>query len=575
MGSRPWCALAVGLAIACGSDDSHEPDGSPGTIADAAPPDAALPTDAADPVDAAVDAALPDAGGIDAAVDASTGGVAIDSVVTADGFTQVRQGSSAQLIITGEQLEAIDTVTVGELAATVVSASPTEVRADIEVPHATASGPRAVTVSGPDGTATLADAIETTFYIIAPGAPAGGRGTFQSPLQLCAQETTEVWPGDTLWLLAGAHECAPSSGLALPTNGVTIVGQGAAETTIGASGSFLGIQISSFEDRGPTLIRDLSIVAGPSARAITFWGPGELTADNLILEARGGGGGGIQIDGPGAGPVSIGDLVYRGPGIGIELLGFGDVDISSASFTSCSAGIVTRNGNAFIADSVFDSCDEGIRVGPALSSSSPPGTSVVGCDMVDNGIGILLIGGTAGVDDTTIRDPEETERTSARGIHIGVGGLFMTGGAVSGHDEVGIAVEGGSSSEGFAFASLDGVEVIGGPIGVNMAGFPDDENLIMRNSIVRDQTVAAVRIRADGTFSVADLGNGGGDGGNQLSVTSGVALLDARLDTFEDTRTIDCRGLTLNGRSYAGQVIQGPASQLPDYQIDTDGELQF
>lgn len=33
--------------------------------------------------------------------------------------------------------------------------------------------------------------------------------------------------------------------------------------------------------------------------------------------------------------------------------------------------------------------------------------------------------------------------------------------------------------------------------------------------------------------------------------------------------------MTLNGRSYAGQLIQGPASQPPDYSILTDGQIQF
>jgi hypothetical protein len=87
--------------------------------------------------------------------------------------------------------------------------------------------------------------------------------------------------------------------------------------------------------------------------------------------------------------------------------------------------------------------------------------------------------------------------------------------------------------------------------------------------------VASVRLQADGSSSTADLGNDGGPGGNQLSVVSGVALLDARPNPFEFEGTVDCRGLALNGQSYAGQLIQGPASQLPDYQIDADGELQF
>lgn len=576
IGSGLLCLSAIALATACGGDGSHDPDGSPGTTADAsspdASPDAAAPPDGAPPADAGADA------GADAApIDAGPDGVSIDSVVTADGFTQIRQGSSAQLIITGSRLDGIDTVTVGELAATVVSAEPTEVRADITVPHGTAPGARDVTVSGPDGSATLAAAIETTFYIIAPGAAPGGRGTFQSPLHLCEDETRAAQPGDTLSLLAGAHECTATPFVSL-MSGITVAGQGAAATTVGAAGGFLGFFVSEIVDFGPTLFRDLTVVASePSSVAISFNSRGAFIVENVVIEGPADDGAGIRIDGPEGKTVTISGLDYRGPGTGIDMPGFfATLTVSESSFSSCLRGVDIRDGQATITDSVFDGCDEGIRIGPEASSSNPPSATVRDCDLVDNVIGIVVAspGGTV-VIDTTIRDPEVTEQASQRGIHVGRGTLSMTGGQVSGQDEIGIAVEGSSTTEGFANAFLDGVEVIGGPIGVNLGGFPDDENLFMRNSIIRDQTVAAVRIRADGTFSTADLGNDGGTGGNQLSVVSGVALLDARPNPFEQFLTIDCTGITLNGRSYAGQFIQGPASLLPDYQVDADGILQF
>ena len=260
--------------------------------------------------------------------------------------------------------------------------------------------------------------------------------------------------------------------------------------------------------------------------------------------------------------------------LGLLPSGSSPLIVSGSRFTSCTIGVDLGEGQATIADSVFDGCNTGIRVGPAASQFNSPGATVLGCDLVDNTLGILVIT-SAVVRDTTIRDPEVTERASNTGILVGRGFLTMDGGQVSGQDQVGIAIEGGSSSEGFATGRLLGTEIIGGPIGVNLGGFPDDEHLVMRDSIIRDQTVAAVRLEADGSSSDADLGNDGGPGGNQLSVVSGVALLDARPNPFEQELVVDCTGLTLNGRSYTGQTIQGPASLLPDYQIDADGVLQF
>ena len=58
-------------------------------------------------------------------------------------------------------------------------------------------------------------------------------------------------------------------------------------------------------------------------------------------------------------------------------------------------------------------------------------------------------------------------------------------------------------------------------------------------------------------------------------MVSGIALLDIREEPDEFNRTIDATGITLNGRSYAGQLIEGPASQPPDYEIRADGLIQF
>jgi hypothetical protein len=39
--------------------------------------------------------------------------------------------------------------------------------------------------------------------------------------------------------------------------------------------------------------------------------------------------------------------------------------------------------------------------------------------------------------------------------------------------------------------------------------------------------------------------------------------------------SIDATGITLNGRSYAGQLIEGPASMPPGDEIRADGLIQL
>jgi hypothetical protein len=67
-------------------------------------------------------------------------------------------------------------------------------------------GSVAVAVVAAAGEATRADAIEVTPWVVAPGAVTG-RGTYQSPMNLCDPELELTGVGDTVQLLAGTHEC--------------------------------------------------------------------------------------------------------------------------------------------------------------------------------------------------------------------------------------------------------------------------------------------------------------------------------------------------------------------------------
>jgi hypothetical protein len=88
----------------------------------------------------------------------------------------------------------------------------------------------------------------------------------------------------------------------------------------------------------------------------------------------------------------------------------------------------------------------------------------------------------------------------------------------------------------------------------------------MSSSIVRDQTVAAVRLG----FARAVRHNLNSN--DQLSVISGVALDDACVNPLFGT--VEAAGRTLNGRSCTG-VVDGPAELLPDYRIHDRGDIEF
>jgi hypothetical protein len=90
----------------------------------------------------------------------------VASVATADGAHEIRQGDSAELIVTGSGLTGATALTVGELAATITSATDTQIHAQIAVPHGFAAQTLALRVTTPAGTAELAAAIATTLYVL-------------------------------------------------------------------------------------------------------------------------------------------------------------------------------------------------------------------------------------------------------------------------------------------------------------------------------------------------------------------------------------------------------------------------
>ena len=159
-------------------------------------------------------------------VQADTAAPVITSVMTDDGFRQIRQDGLSHLVVRGNHLDTATSVTVGASLAEIESIAPHEVRASVFAPPGLL-GHVDVTVVTAAGTATRPDALRVTPWVMSPTA-VGGHGTFQSPMNLCDLEFDPAQPGDTVQLLAGVYEC--SSFLDL-NDGITFEGAGRDKTS--------------------------------------------------------------------------------------------------------------------------------------------------------------------------------------------------------------------------------------------------------------------------------------------------------------------------------------------------------
>lgn len=496
----------------------------------------------------------------------------IDSVETSEGDTQMRQGDTVVLVIRGHGLKLTNAVTLDSFAGTitVLSVRDREVRAQVDVAHGESAGPRTITLSGPQGSVSRADAVEVTHYIVAAGAGPGGRGTFQSPLVLCDPAVRTALAGDTIDLLAGEHACDVEGfdPLQLPV-GVAMIGAGPDTTVVrGGAASFVGFFL--FGDirppAFPTVLRGFRVVAPAPlfGSVIEIDGTTALTVEDLAIEGPG------FRPGRATGTIERLDVECSGFGIGLDALQTVQLTVTSSRLAGCGVGTSMVFGTMSIHESVVERCGAGLETLPGFESHM----DVTGCQLVDNGTGIRARGGSVDVMDTLIRDDESTATASLTGILVRSALVTVTGGEIIGQDRFGIDAFSSVEEPGFLLRTT-GLLIQGGRVGIDADGRDNANTVVLRDTIVRDQTDTALRMRVEGQFVTVDLGNGGGPGGNQLSVVSGIALDDLRMEPDEFTAVIDATGILLNGRSYAGQLIQGPASALPDYRIVSDGLIQF
>jgi hypothetical protein len=517
-----------------------------------------------------------------------TGGIVIDDVVLSNGFTQMRQGTPGQLVITGSGLDATTEVRLDEIPTTLQSISATEVRAGIVIPHGTAPGPRTLTVrAGTDADCSSPDAIEVTFFVIAPAGSPNGQGTFQSPLDLCAPALPDnAGANDSVLLLAGVHECASVS-----LDGVTIAGQGIDSTTV--NGAFvLGANVTY----GATL-RDMTIVAPDLALDLQMEAGGQAAVHDVSAP-----GGGIAVStASGRSQVAVTGYVFTGPGTGLHATDGTTVNLSGSQFSSCTLGIFSSTagpvGNVArvdVSDSSIAGCSTGLLtedgfatlVGTTISDSDiaidisfTEGSflefpfslvELIGSSLVDNTIGARVQAGTLEVTDSDIVGDDSTPRPSEWGILMQWGLIETIGLTISGQERGGIEVTFDNPPPNtFSKLELRDSVIDGGERGIYGHGPGFGMTLYLQSTIVRNQTVAALSWAIGQPSAVIISGT------NQLSVLSGFALEDLRTDVSSFEGAIQAAGLTLNGHTYSG-LVEGPVSVPPDYRILSDeGAILF
>jgi hypothetical protein len=562
---RPRAAILAVLLAACIETPDDEPDASsPDAASDAveadasvdAEPDATAPDATVDAsvaeadasVDAEVDASV-DAE-VDASVDARDAGPVVATVARADGGREVRQGTQATLVITGADLAAATAVTLA-------------------VPHGFAPATLAVTVTTPDGATTLAAAIDTTYVVIAAGAGAG-RGTHESPLGLCDDGVATAAAGDRLALLAGEHVCPRR--LELP-GGLAIVGAGADATYL-ASG-FGGFFVWDSTDEQSTTIAALTARGG--AALVTAEEAGGVVVRDVTIE--GGSGPAVVVfeldEYPQTRPVMVDGLRYRGTGTALVL------DHASAHVTGSAlggaGGIAIREGLLEVRASTITSTGTGIAGGrpPEFFFDLPVDVRVIASQIAGSTTGIDIENGEVSVDASDI------SATTAIRLRNGIAEVSGGSRLVATSTAIDATNACDWQWDGNVYVDIDGATLEAGGTGLRHWSCSSGRATI-RRATIRGDAVAAVSL--GDAASRYDLGTEDDAGDNALATTDGFALLDTRSFTLApnasilggpDVEVIEAVGTTLNGRSYAGQRIEGRAELRPDYRISSFGVVQF
>jgi hypothetical protein len=483
----------------------------------------------------------------------------ITSVTTQRGFAQIRQSATVPLVIRGKKFQGTVRVTVGPFFVTLDSVEPHEVHVTVFTFGSVAPGPLDVSLTAAAGTTTAAGAVELTPIVVSPTAT-DGDGTFQSPTRLCDLESPVGSGGALLTLLAGTHLC----GRVLEViGGITVQGDPNQPTIVaGTETGGFGFTIEFGNRFSTTVFRDLTFAPPVAFASIsTSVGSGSLLVERVTSAGT--------LSAIGDSLVTVDHYTHDGEGNGIEV---SIASITNSTLRHCGAGdgVVVRpfqNFSSVALDHVVvEDCEHGVTVDGQSGAQS---STITNTQFLDNRVGIHIVGGFTQMSDSEIRNVAPAAPGRA-GISIERGDLFVTNTQISGQD-VGASIS-QFNSDGRGGLAGDGITIEGGRVGVSISGI--ENSLSLHNSTVRDQTDAAAVIGS--VDSSIDFGTSFSPGNNALSVVSGFVIDDRRRFESLIDKYIQAVGTTLNGFSFDGQTIDGPAELAPFYRIaDGDSGIQF
>lgn len=496
------------------------------------------------------------------------------------GNTEIRQGGSATLVITGTGLDHVTAARLGDLDLDLAASSgtATELRLPVAIPHGHAIELLDLTLSSADGSAHAA-AVGVSPITIMPNGRPDARGTSDDPLSLCGIAVAER--GDEVELFPGTFTCSEPFTIA---RGVTV--HGAASTHTIVRGSSLRVDTTNGDPLAPTAIERLTLEDGEISAAFTTLSVtdvaihdtsglnrlgagismlgGQLTVTNLAVT---GFVAGIQVDANAA--VTADHYTYANAnGIAIAI-DRGDVQARNVTADPSVTGVILTAGSLDLADSTISSDGAAIHAGDFNTTVDTRTVTVANTLLRSNSLAITEATTDLTLTGCTLQRGAGHLDQASRGLQLFGGTVALIGTTVSGFS-VGLAVPPPfKDRQGVEVtrATLDQIEIAATDMAIGLQPLVGGD-FIMRRSHAVGQNQGLVL--GDG-LDIIDLGTAGSPGDNQLENASGGFALDDR----RNGGTVDLHGTTLNGTGFDGQVVQGPASVAAAYTLSGTDTLRF
>ena len=505
------------------------------------------------------------------------------SRVALDGASdmQIRQGGAGTLVVAGTALDQVTAARLGALDIHVPAhtATATELRLPVTIPHGHTAGPLTLTLSNASGSALLSGVVTVTPIVVGPTGSTVGRGTFSSPLPLCNAMATDVSYGDVVQLLDGTYGCREA--FFVPV-GVVIRGTSEAGTVLQGVGLALDpalgpdpfgttvienltIDGASISSLGATLtVADVTIHQDPGSNpfsaSLSLQG-GHLAATNIDID---GGGIGIEVTGNGSATVD-GYRFLGGHGTAIDVA-FSQLDARHVT-VDASVGIILEDGTLALADSEISTGGVALDAGDENTPAGTRTVTLMNTRLRSTSVAITEVTTQLTVTDCTLERGPEAVGGIVDGIRVFGGTLTFTRTVLRGFEAAGFALWDAPPFVTAPNITLDQVDIEVGDTGIEEIEYQDHGHLSVRNSHVNGQRRGFSLL---GGFATVDLGTADSPGNNQIETASG----GLSFEDWGDSGVVDAHGTTLNGTSYDGDV-QGPASVAGAYTLHGSDTIRF